>query len=223
MPQNELDLLRLLHSTEHTFVERKTSGDSKDWVKTVVAFANTLSPDQEGVLFIGATDKGGIESHPVNLDKLQKSLSERTQAIYPPVYYTTKSVQEDGKECLVVIVPGSSLKPHFAGPLYLRDGSQSIVANTHQYETLLASRVGKVYELQKWINKTIKIREFSRSSGVAYVMEQRAQDATVIDVNQFFLTVFYNNRKFSYPLSRLDINYDHVVDCLEIQVTPPQI
>jgi hypothetical protein len=42
--KTEADLLRLPHSTEHTFVERKTVGDTKDSVKTAVAFANTL-PD----------------------------------------------------------------------------------------------------------------------------------------------------------------------------------
>ncbi len=124
----EADLLRSLHSTEHTFVERKTVGDSRDWVKTVVAFANSLETNQEGVLFIGATDKGEIESNPANLDKLQKTLSEKLQSVYPPVYYTTKIVAADGRECLAVIVPGSSSKPHYSGPLYLRDGSQTVIA-----------------------------------------------------------------------------------------------
>lgn len=69
MAFEEADLLRLLHSTEHTFAERKTQGDHKDWVKTVVAFANTFEPPIEGVLFIGATDEGNIESKPANLDQ----------------------------------------------------------------------------------------------------------------------------------------------------------
>ncbi|MGA7241905.1 MAG: ATP-binding protein, partial [Terracidiphilus sp.] len=120
MAQSESDLLRLLHSTEHSFVERKTVGDSRDWVKTVVAFANTLPNEQEGVLFIGATDGGDIEASPSNLDKLQKTFSEKMQSAYPPIYYSTRTVQENGKECLAVIVSGSQSKPHFAGPLYVR-------------------------------------------------------------------------------------------------------
>lgn len=154
MALDESDMLRLLHSTEHSFVERKTVGDSRDWVKTVVAFANTLSNEQEGVLFIGATDAGEIESQPSNPDKLQRTFSEKMQNASPAVYYTTRTVQENGKECLAVIVPGSPSRPHFAGPPYVRDGSQSVVASSRQYETLRAARIGKVYELQKWVGKT---------------------------------------------------------------------
>jgi predicted HTH transcriptional regulator len=56
--KTEEDLLRLLHSEEITFVERKTVGDTRDFAKTIVAFANSLLHDQEGVLFIGATKLG---------------------------------------------------------------------------------------------------------------------------------------------------------------------
>ena len=83
------DLLRLLHSTENSFVERETAGDQKDWVKTIVAFANSLNDNQEGVLFIGATNSGEIERSPSNLDKLQMTLSEKMQSAYPAIYYTT--------------------------------------------------------------------------------------------------------------------------------------
>ena len=89
MALNEADLLRLLHSTEHSYAERKTANDPRDWVKTIVAFANTLDPSQEGVLFVGATDAGQIEEKQNNLDKLQKTLSDKAAAIYPPVYFTT--------------------------------------------------------------------------------------------------------------------------------------
>jgi predicted HTH transcriptional regulator len=122
--KTELDLLRLLHSTEHTFVERKTVADTKDLIKTVVAFANTLSNDQEGVLFVGTTDGGEIEAHSSSLDQMQKSLADKLKNIYPAVYYETKTVQESGRECLAVIVPGSPSRPHFAGLLFVRDGSK---------------------------------------------------------------------------------------------------
>lgn len=149
MAQGEADLLRLLHSTENSFVERKTIGDSRDWVKTVVAFANTLTPDQEGILFIGAKDNGEIEEKTNNLDTVQKTLSEKLKAAYPPIYYTTRIVQENYRERLAVIIPGSSERPHFAGPAFLRDGSQTFEATSVQYESLIASRLGKAYELQK--------------------------------------------------------------------------
>ena len=223
MAQSESDLMRLLHSTEHSFVERKTVGDSRDWVKTVVAFANTLSNEQEGVLFIGATDSGEIEATPSNLDKLQKTFSEKMQSAFPPIYYTTRVLREDDRECLAIIVPGSALRPHFAGPLYIRDGSQSLVAKSELYESLLASRIGKVYELQKWVGRLITLRMFDRPYSGSRSLQQTTNDATVIGANQFYLTVLFNNRKWSYPLSRFEIAFDHVSDRLEIELRPPEI
>jgi len=218
MARNESDLLRLLHSTEDSYVERKTGGDHKDWVKTMAAFANTLQDDQEGVLFIGATDSGEIESSPTNLDKLQRTLSEKMQSVYPPIYFTTNSVRENGRECLAVIVPGSPSRPHFAGPLFVRDGSKSVVANSERYESLLAARTSKAYELQKWAGRSITVRLSRRQSGMAYVVNENTVEAKLIGANQFYLTVFYNNRKHSYPLNRAEISYDHVAERLEVRI-----
>jgi predicted HTH transcriptional regulator len=218
MAGDEPDLLRLLHSTEHSFVERKTIGDSKDWVKTVVAFANTVGDDQEGVLFIGATNDGEIQDPGSGLDKLQKTFSEKMQSAYPPIYYTVTTVQEGEKECLAVIVPGSAARPHFAGPPYLRDGSQTVVAKSEQYESLLAARTGKVYELQKWVGKSITVRILTRQSGMAYVINQNVHEAQVNNANQFYLTVSFGNRIQSYPLNRFEISYDNAANRLEVEV-----
>jgi predicted HTH transcriptional regulator len=209
MALDDSALLRLLHSTENSFVERKTVGDQKDWIKTVVAFANTLANDQEGVLFIGATDKGQIEETTSGLDNLQKTLSEKLKSVYPNVYYTTRTVLESGRECLAVIVPGSPLKPHFAGQLFLRDGSKTVVAAAEKYETLLAARLGKTFEIQKWQGKTITLRILSRQNGMAYMVNQYTHVAQVVNVNQFYATVSFNNQSRSYPLSRVEISYDN--------------
>ncbi len=223
MAQSESDLLRLLHSTEHSFVERKTVGDSRDWVKTVVAFANTLAMDQEGVLFIGATDSGEIETTQSNLDKVQKTFSDKMQSVYPSIYYITKALKEEERECLAVIVPGSPARPHFAGQPFLRDGSQTVVAKSEQYESLLAARIDKVYELQRWIGRQITLRIISRAAGIQFSLEQMTHDATVTAVNQFFVSVLFNNRRWSYPLKRIEIAYDHVAGRLEIELVPPQV
>ncbi|MGD0739597.1 MAG: ATP-binding protein [Terracidiphilus sp.] len=218
MAQNESDLLRLLHSTEHSFVERKTVGDSKDWVKTVVAFANTLSNDQEGVLFIGATDTGEIQDSASNLDRLQMTFSEKMQSAYPSIYYTTQTIQENGRECLAVVVPGSPSKPHFAGQPFVRDGSRSVVPDSAKYESLLAARLAKTYELQRWVGRSITVRILSRQSGMAYVVNQSTHEAQVINANQFYLTVSFGNRTQSYPLNRFEISFDNVANRLEVEV-----
>lgn len=223
MALSESNLLRLLHSTEDSFVERKTVGDHKDWTKIAVSFANTLLSDQQGVLFIGATNEGSIQAATSNLDTVQKTFSEKMSEVYPRVYYTTQIVSEHDKECLAVIVPGSTARPHFAGPAYVRDGSKSVAATSQQYDALIASRIGKVYELQKWVGKSVTLKVFSRQNGMAYVVHQFTNEARVIEANQFYTTVFFNNRNNSYPINRIDISYDDVAKRLELQVedAPP--
>jgi hypothetical protein len=213
-----LDLLRLLHSTEHTFVERKTVNDTRDLVKTVVAFSNTLSNDQEGILFVGATDAGEIEAHSSSLDQMQKSLDDKLKNIYPAVYYTTKPVQESGKECLAVIVPGSRSRPHFAGPLFVRDGSRTVVAGADRYESMLAARTAKTYELQKWEGKPVTVRTLTRQNGMPYVINQTKEQGRLVAANQFYLTVDMGNRVLSHPLRRVEISYDHGAQRLELEV-----
>jgi predicted HTH transcriptional regulator len=53
MEISDHDLVLRLRSFEDAFVERKTSADSKDWLKTIVAFANTAPVGYPAVLFIG--------------------------------------------------------------------------------------------------------------------------------------------------------------------------
>jgi predicted HTH transcriptional regulator len=216
------DLLRLLHSTEHSFVERKTFGDTKDVVKSVVAFANTLSTNQEGILFVGATDKGEIQPTPTNLDKLQTTLSSKIGDIYPPVYYTTRTVIENNRECLALVVPGSAAKPHFSGPPFLRDGSKTVVVSSGQYEALLASRIDKTRELQQWIARQVTLDTFRRSGGMGNSIHKHTVDGLVVGCNQFFLTVKYNNAVWSFPLSRVVLSYDHQHDRLTIEYTYPE-
>jgi hypothetical protein len=228
MALNDDDLLRLLHSTEHSYAERKTANDSRDWAKTIVAFANTLDPSQEGVLFIGATNAGQIEEKPAsekptNLDKLQKTLSDKAAVIYPPVYFTTTTLKENDRECLAVIVPGSPDKPHFAGQLFLRDLSETVVSTTRQYESLLAQRTSKTRELQKWIGKDITVREFQRYQSAGYDIRELLWPANVVACNQFYLTVNYNNRNWSLPLATFELAYDHQQDCLQIERGVPLI
>jgi Schlafen, AlbA_2 len=222
MALDEDDLLRLLHSTEHSYAERKTANDSKDWVKTVVAFANSLDPSQEAVLFIGATDNGEIEPKSANLDKLQKTLSEKMQAIYPPVYCTTKSLKEGDKECIAVIVPGSPAKPHFAGPLYIRDLSKTVAATMGQYESLLATRTSKANELQRWKGRDITLVEIHRLAGIVYQVERITGAAPLIDCNLFYVTLNVGGRKKSFPLASFEIAYDHESDRIQIERTVPE-
>src|SRR5437870_2779131 len=100
---------------EDNFIERKTVGDAGDWVKTIVAFANSAPLDRCAVLYIGVRDDGSVENLG-NLDSVQKTLRQKLHMVYPPVGYTTRVLTAGSQEFLCVLVPGSPQRPHFAGP-----------------------------------------------------------------------------------------------------------
>ncbi len=64
----ESDLLSRMRNFEDNFVERKTARDRKDWVKTVVAFANSAPIGYPCVLYNGVTNAGELEATQLNLD-----------------------------------------------------------------------------------------------------------------------------------------------------------
>ena len=97
-----------LRNFEDNFVERKTSGDSKDWLKTVVAFANSTPVGYPAVLFIGVKDDGTPGDRTADLDSLQQTFSKKLSDAYPHIYCFPRVVNADGKELLAVIVPGSA-------------------------------------------------------------------------------------------------------------------
>jgi hypothetical protein len=148
------ELLSRLKNFEDHFVERKSTGDSKDWLKTAVGFANSVPVGYPGVLFIGVKNSGEIEGT-ANLDTLQQKFSKVLDDAYPPIYYTTRIVSHDGRQCLAVIIPGSALRPHFGGHSYVREGSQTVKASAEQFDQFIAERSSKAYELLRWKGKAI--------------------------------------------------------------------
>lgn len=152
----DADLLLRLTNYEDHFVERKTQGDNRDWLKTVVGFANSAPIGYPAVLYIGVRDSGEIEEG-VNLDSLQKSFGKKLEDAYPPIYYMTKVLAKDGKQFIAVIVPGSEHRPHFAGRSYVRIGSETRVASEQHFDNLIAQRHSKTYEILKWKGKPIAL------------------------------------------------------------------
>lgn len=176
---DDSDLVRLRTSSEDHFVERKTFNDSKDVRKTIVAFANSLPIGQPGYLFIGVKNNGEVEDGPCDLDSVQKKVARQLTAAYPRICYQAKAMIENGKEYLVLIMHGSALRPHFAGPAYIREGSQTLEASEEQYRMMIAERSAKVYEIRRWIGTT----------AVLHILSARgSHSVTVVDCNQFWVT-----------------------------------
>ena len=150
------DLRRLRRPAEDALVERKTAADSRDWVKTIVAFANSVPVDRYGLMSLGVRDDGSVES-PQNLDGLQRTLRNKMLAAYPPIPYSTRVLSDSDGTFLCVIVQGSPERPHFSGPSFVRVGSETVEASRTQFDRLIAERGSKTYRILRHRGRTVSI------------------------------------------------------------------
>ena len=196
------DLLAKLTDTENSFVERKTASDHRGWLKTAVAFANSCPIGYPGVLFVGVNNDGTIERHnPLpNFEKLQKSVSDRLNDAWPPIFHFSKTLRKDNSEFLAVVVPGSELRPHFSGHAYVRVGPETRQASEEQYNKLIAQRSSKVRELQKLIGQVVYWHAISYQIG--------NDNGVLLDCNQFFVTIDGGQYKRCFPIDWITISFD---------------
>jgi predicted HTH transcriptional regulator len=215
------DLLLRLHATEDGFVERKTSGDHKDWLPTAVAFANSAPIGYPAVLFIGAKNDGTIEDGPTNFDSLQKTFNRKLIDAYPPIAYFPRIIREGDKECLAIIIPGSELRPHFAGQAYVRMGSETRNASEEQFANLIAQRQSKAYEVLKWKGKQITV-DYMRTEHVGLLgTVSHTHVLTVVDCNPYYVTFRHSGSQHeSIPLARVNISFDTAEARLKLEVLP---
>jgi predicted HTH transcriptional regulator len=195
------ELLLRLKNFEDNFVERKTSGDSKDWLKTIVAFANSTPVGYPAVLYIGVRNDGTPEEKTVDLDSLQRTFNEKVRDAYPPIYRLPKILDVRGKQVLAVIVPGSEQRPHFAGQAYIRKGSETVEASDEQFANLIAMRSSKAYEILKWKGKPITVDsmrvEHTHMGAVA-----GSSEYTVVDCNQILCDARNTLLSKEHPLAQ---------------------
>jgi predicted HTH transcriptional regulator len=205
----DAELLLKLRDYEDSFVERKSAGDSGDWLKTCVAFANSSAPGYPAILFIGAKNDGTVEDI-ADLDSLQKTFAKKLASAYPPIQYVTKILNDAGKQCLAIIIPGSENRPHFAGPSYVRVGSESRLASEQQFAELIASRTAKASEILKWKNRPVTVHQLNVER-VVNVLGRIGSTTTMFvrDCNPFFVTLALGEQPTSYPLRNVDISFDH--------------
>ena len=214
------DIIARLRNFEDNFVERKTSRDTKGWLNTTVAFANSVPEGYPGILFIGVNNDGDIEGT-ANFESLQKSYNAVIGAAYPPIYALPKVLSHEGKQFLAVLVPGSPDRPHFAGKAYVRNGPESKEASEEQFTALIASRNSKANEILKWKGKPIFVdlmnvdRLYERGP-----VDKSLADVQILDCTQFYVTLGFPQGVNSYPLSRVDISFAHTRDRLKLEVYP---
>jgi predicted HTH transcriptional regulator len=212
------ELLKRMRNFEDNYIERKTFGDKKkDWLKTVVAFSNTVPLGETGVLFIGAKNDGTVEDQNVNLDTLQKTFNEEIAKVYPPVSCQMQILEDGAKQCLAILIPGSKDRPHFAGPAFIRKGSETIVASESLFNQLIAERQSKPYTILRWKGKQIDIDVMYTGDLVMRMGPvQTSFPATVVDCTLFYVSIISQTGPKSIPLDR--INVSHSASRLKLEV-----
>jgi Schlafen, AlbA_2 len=224
---SDQDIVLRLTSTEDSTVERKTASDYRDCLKTAVAFSNSLPVGDPGVIFVGVRNDGTVQDNN-NLESLQKKVSEEIAKIYPPIYPQMKAMPDaTGKEFLAIIVKGSEARPHFAGPSFVRDGTQTIQASKEQFERLVAQRSDKSGMILRWLGKEITFRLPKGQAvviGPIVYMGNVRRPCWVAECNQFYVSLEFREGKrsalHSYPLAFVEITYDDKANRMELLGLP---
>jgi hypothetical protein len=150
---NDEEIKRRLTDLEDGWTERKLQTVGGDDVrKALVGFANSLPDGEEALLFIGVADDGtavGVD----NPDNTQKNVRRWADWCYPAIRHTSRVIESGGKHVVAVIVQPDSNRPHFAGPAYVRVGSESTKANEILFDELIVSRMNKARPLLEAMRK----------------------------------------------------------------------
>ncbi len=201
------DILARLGSPEDSLVEMKSFGDTKDLLKTCVAFANSCAVDgPAGILCYGTRDDGMIQDLRKSLGSYEKTLRDKLSWIYPAIKYEIRIITKDGGSLLAVIVPGSAAGPHFAGPAYVRQGASSVAASAELFSRIVDKRERKVREILKWKGQRILMRRYVTNPGP---IQQRNPwgfaDARVVDCTAEWLQLEIGGGFFSFPLDDVKV------------------
>jgi hypothetical protein len=215
---SDTDLLARMKNFEDHFVERKTVRDEKDWRKTAVAFANSAPVGFPAVLFIGVKDDGGIETPQPDLDEVQRRFNQQMERAYPRIPYVPKIISQNGLQALAVIIPGSELRPHFAGLSYIRKGSHTYEASDEQFSELISQRNSKAALLLQWKGKNITVFVRTDDSEIPW-----PDTTALVDCNQFYVTIerVLSEPASSFPLSRVEVNFDNLRRRLQLEIADP--
>jgi hypothetical protein len=125
--------------------------------------------------------------------------------VYPRIPYLPKVLNIDGRQCLAVIIPGSPERPHFSGPAYVRKGSESVDSSDEQFARLIAQRNAVAYQILLWEGRTISFYMTKRDGDSPYT----GSSFTVVDCNQFYVTLEKEGTILSFALRNVDLSFDH--------------
>lgn len=226
------ELIQRLLSKEDGFTERKPEGaGARDFKETLVAFANSVPEDKTAILYIGVSNDGkplGVQ----NPDSLQKTIRKICEKdCYPPIKFQSQVINSEGKDILAVTIPFSSNRPHFAGPGYIRRGSENVVVSEEMFQELIDSRTNKVAEILKWKNKIVTVAVQGKLLGSPlYPIDKqyrgiyKTHECEILECNSHYVKMKDFSGSYAQdvnePLSYIKLNYDEKKGRLMLIVSP---
>jgi ATP-dependent DNA helicase RecG len=144
------DIFNLLLKGESETVEfKKSTASLREGIETLCAFAN----HKGGYLFFGIEDNGKIIGQQVSDDTLKNISNAVKLNTEPKLYPQIEKIELKGKNCILVTVEESPLKPHLAyGRSFVRMGTTNQRLDREQYEYMLQQRsngYGFDYQVEK--------------------------------------------------------------------------
>ncbi len=221
------ELFGRLRDFEDQFTERKLEGaGSPAFKKALVAFANSLPPNRTGVLFVGMADNGTV-SGVADPDKLQRTLRNLAETeCYPPIYIDLEVLTPSEGTVIAAIVHYSERRPHFAGPAYVRRGSESIAATEEIYRDLLLSQDDKRRFLLDNRDAMWTVELLNKKPGASQpLFDARARSSlkcAIEDVTAFYVRFrdLANKQVFTEMLQDLHISFDDTENRPRVIISP---
>jgi schlafen family protein len=214
--------MEIVWQAEDSLREKKGESDLRDLLKTLVAFANSVAPGDTAKIFIGEMDDGTVQGVK-NPESINRTIVKEADKIYPPIYYRTEVYERDGKQCVRVDIKHNGQAPHFGGPAWVRQGSQSPKATEELYQQMVDQRQSKVRILLQWLNKLVTVAGTERPYAVgpggnipAYNQEWSVGEhqATLTFVNGHWATFRVDtsptsHAEMSEPLEKVLLSWDN--------------
>jgi predicted HTH transcriptional regulator len=195
-------LYKLIEEGEHQQQDFKFCiNDSKKIAKSLVAFANTIG----GRLLIGVKDNGKITG--IRSDE-EFYMVEAAAKIYskPPISFTTKEWQAEGKTVLEIKIEPSKTKPHFA-----RDESGKWLAYVRiDDENILAHRI----QVEVW-----KKQASSKGIWFSYSDDEKRLIELLREHSQISFSMFMRQAHISRKKAETVLSNFVIMDLVKIQTT----
>lgn len=143
----------LIQNGESENVEfKKSTSLLREAIETICSFAN----GHGGYLIFGIDDDGTVLGQQISDDTIGNIANAVKLNTDPKLYPSIEKVELEGKECILVTIEESPLKPHLAyGRAFLRVGATNQKLDRERYEYLLQQRFngyGFDHQIQKGAN-----------------------------------------------------------------------